>query len=151
MSHSKRTVHRCVTRLVLGAAAVVAAGAAFAVEDDGRELPPAIPPGQEALVMEMLGKGADLPGGCKLGDGKIEYTVIEASYDCGGDRVVVELAHSSWAVDSDVQTRHFALGVTKGSAPASLVDTLAQRILDREDEFEFLPPKDDSGDGPAAE
>ena len=119
---------------------VVGALVAGAVEEAPRELPPGIPPGQEELLQKMLGKGADLPGACKLSDGHIDRTVIEATYDCSNGKVVVELAHSSWAVTSDVQTRYFAVGVTKGSPPEGLVDTLAMRILENEDEFEFVEP-----------
>lgn len=148
----RRTGFAVWSTMVAATAVVLAAGAALAVEELPRELPPAIPPGQESLLQEMLGKGADLPGNCKLADGHVEYTVIEATYECGNGAVVIELAHSSWAVASDVQTRYFALGVTKGSAPASLVDTLAALILDREGDFEWAQDADDGAlEGSTAE
>jgi len=110
---------------------------------------PAIPPGQEDLLLDMLGKGASLPGGCQIRDGRVQHTVVEVSYACKLGEVVVELAHSSAALESEVQTRQFALSVLEGSAPTSLIDVLSTRILEREDSFEWvLAPEAASDEAP---
>ncbi len=103
---------------------------------------PRIPPGQEDLLLEMLGKKTSLPGSCKLEDGRVEYTVVEATYACSLGEVIVELAHASEATDTDVQTEHFAIAVLDGSAPNELIDTLAARVQQREASFVWEFPAD---------
>lgn len=107
---------------------------------------PAIPPGQETLLLEMLGKGAALPDGCKLAEGKVEYTVVEAKYQCRSGSVVLEIAHSSEAFDSDTQTGRFAISVMEGSPLPDLVDELSARIVKREADFEWVIPADEPGE-----
>jgi hypothetical protein len=129
------------SRLLVAAAWIAGASlVAIAADEPVAADPPGIPPGQEDLLLDMLGKGVSLPGGCKVGDGRVLHTVVEMSYSCSRGDVVVELAHSSQALESEVQTRHFALSVLDGSAPASLIDVLSARILEREDEFEWVMP-----------
>ena len=43
-----------------------------------------IPPGQEALAMQMLGGAAALAGGCHLDDASIQPDHVEARYRCPG-------------------------------------------------------------------
>lgn len=127
---------------------LIAAVPLMAVGQDGADAveSPAIPPGQEDLLLDMLGKGASLPGGCQIRDGRVRYTVVEVSYTCSLGDVVVELAHSSEALESEVQTRQFALSVLEGSAPTSLIDVLSTRILEREDGFEWVIAPEADGD-----
>ncbi len=132
-------------KAMLAAALLVSAFCSFPLfAADG----PAIPPGQEDLLLEMLGKGKTLPGGCTLDNGQVDYTVVEATYKCRLGEVVVELAHFSEAGDTDLQTEQFAIAILEGSAPASLRESLSAMILAREGDFDWVDPagdQDDSG------
>ena len=140
MSRSSRCVCRLLaTLLVAGFSAAVVAEDLPAVES------PAIPPGQEELLLDMLGKGATLPDGCVLTDGRIEYTVIEASYKCSSGDVILEIAHVSQVLKNDTETGQFTIAVLEGSPVQSLVDEVSARIVKREAEFEWVPPSSDSG------
>jgi hypothetical protein len=118
------------------AASMAVANADEVVEPE----PPGIPPGQDELLLAMLGKGESLPGGCEVGDVSIVYSVIEAHYNCSQGEVVLELTHSSGAYEEDTQTRDFAIAVLEGSPPTSLVDEISVRVLDRENGFEWVLP-----------
>jgi hypothetical protein len=108
------------------------------VGGDVRDYPHAvIPAGQEALLADMLGKGVALPGGCKLTDGKIEYTVVRATYGCPGGEVTFDLAHPSQATATEAQTDQFALVLKTGSPPEGLVAALMSRIRSQEAAFQW--------------
>jgi hypothetical protein len=96
-----------------------------------------IEPGAEPLFAEMLGKGETLPGGCTLSDGKIDSTSVLATYACGDAQVVLELVHPDSAKSGAVSTERFAVGATRGTAPAGLVDSVAGRIRAREAAFQW--------------
>jgi hypothetical protein len=104
---------------------------------------PAIPPGQEDLLLEMLGKGAKLPDGCKLAAGEVDHTVIEATYDCPLGEVVLELAHPSEGQPTDQETEQFVFTVLNGSPPESLTDAVGALIRSREGEFEWKWPAEE--------
>ena len=113
----------------------VGAGRA-AADDDG----PVIPPGQEELLLAMLGRGTALPDGCALADGRIEHTAVKATYTCPLGDVILVLSHPSVAPATATQTERFALTVDSGSPPISLTDALAARLRAREGEFTWLWP-----------
>jgi hypothetical protein len=96
-----------------------------------------IAPGQEALLAEMLGKGAALPHDCKLTDGKIEYTFVRATYACRGGEVILELVHPSQGASPSAQTDRFAIVLVSGSPPDGLIDGLVERISSREEAFQW--------------
>jgi hypothetical protein len=134
------------TTAVLAALALtlgsIATATRVAADQDGEAATdlgePAIGPGQEELVAGMLGKGATLPGACELTDGHTEYSVVTATYVCGGLGVVVlELIHPRHAAPSTTQTEHFAIAVESGSPPESLTDAIAALIRARESDFEW--------------
>ncbi len=129
--------------IVTAALAALVIGACTSGSAAVEEAPPApgIPPGQEDLLLAMLGKGAQLPDGCKLGDGRVEYTFAEVGYACRFGEVVVELTHASQARAGDTETEYFAIAVIDGSPPESFTDWLAQRVYDREEDFEWLMPE----------
>ena len=52
-----------------------------------------IAPGQEELLAGMLGKGAQLPGGCALTGGAVDYDVVHATYRCPYGDVAIDLSH----------------------------------------------------------
>jgi hypothetical protein len=113
---------------------------------------PMIPPGQEELLLAMLGKGMTLAG-CTLTGGEVVYTTITATYACAGGPAVFELSHPSTAARSAIQTAQFALTLQSGSPPRSLADALVSLIRSREDAFEWeiLPGADDAPEGDAGD
>lgn len=100
-----------------------------------------IPPGQDQLLSDMLGMGQALPAGCKFTDGKVERSMVIATYECQGATVVVDLRHPSEAPAGAVSTKRFAVSVRSGSAPAGLVDAIVERVRAREGEFEWKETK----------
>ena len=106
-----------------------------------------IQPGAEQLFADMLGTGQQLPGGCTLGEGKIERTSVVATYACGAERVVLELVHPSVAPNRAVRTERLAVGVKSGTPPAGLLDAVADRIRAREAAFQWTAVGDQSGAG----
>jgi hypothetical protein len=98
---------------------------------------PAIPPGQENLILQMLGVGAPLSG-CDLVDGQVHYTTIKATYACDDSQVEYQLAHRSKAGADTTATDQFAVTLTSGSPPSGFADALVGVIRSREGEFEWL-------------
>lgn len=96
-----------------------------------------IQPGGESLFGEMLGRGESLPGNCTLSDGKIERTLVLATYTCGDAQVVLELRHPDDAAPSALRTKRFALATNSGTPPAGLVEAVAEKIRARESGFEW--------------
>jgi hypothetical protein len=107
---------------------------------------PMIPPGEEELLAEMLGRGDSLAG-CAFTDAEVQFTVIKVTYICPGGAAAFELCHPSQAPRTAIQTAQFAFTKQSGSAPRSLVDALVSRIRSREDAFEWEWP---GGQGNAA-
>ena len=94
----------------------------------------AIAPGTESLIGDMLGKGETLAG-CTLSDGKIERTVVLATYTCGDGQVVLQLLHPASAPSGGVRTDRFAIGVQSGTPPGGLLEAVAARVRAREGAF----------------
>jgi hypothetical protein len=117
---------------------------ALAADEPATSDGPMIPPGQEELLLAMLGKGATLAG-CTLTGGEVVYTMVKATYACPGGEAVFELVHPSVAARSAIQTAQFAMTLESGSPPRSLADALVSRIRSQEDAFEWenLPGDDD--------
>lgn len=99
-----------------------------------------ISPGHEALLAEMLGRGATLPGDCALTAGQVERAVVRGTYTCLGGDVVFELRHPSAASAGAARTARFAIVLLSGSPPPGLVDVLESRIRSREAAFEWTWP-----------
>jgi hypothetical protein len=139
---SPRSLH------ILGFILCVGLGApVFAQEEEEPRAPfePAVPPGNEELLLDMLGSGASLPENCSFANGQVEYTIVRASYRCPTGDVVVELAHPDRASPFSVQTERFALTVQEGSPPESLADAVAALIREREESFEWTSlPEDEA-------
>jgi hypothetical protein len=102
---------------------------------------PVIPPGQEEILLDVLGRGKDLAD-CQLTDGQIIYTSVTATYMCPGGEVVVEIAHRSKGGNTSTPTEHFAITLQSGAPPRSFIDALVSQVRSRESEFEWmwLPP-----------
>jgi hypothetical protein len=113
---------------------------AVAAETDDPAAKPAIPPGQEKLLLEMLGNEAWLPEGCKLANGRVKYTVVQVAYRCPWGKTVLEFAHIGEIESPDAQTEQFDIKVRKGSAPVNLADVVAEYIRSQEDDFEWTWP-----------
>src|SRR5690348_318394 len=101
---------------------------------------PVIPKGYEDLAAELLGRGEQVAGVCKLTGGAIDHA-IRGVYQCGENRVVIELIHPSKAPPSAIRTERFALTV-QGSPPPEFLDALVARVRAREAPFQWtvLPP-----------
>jgi hypothetical protein len=102
---------------------------------------PAIPPGRENLLLDILGPGAALP--CELIDGQVSYTVVKLTYACsGGGEVQYELAHRSRGEGAATLTDQFAITRKSGTPPPGFADALVSLIRARENEFEWIWPGD---------
>jgi len=97
----------------------------------------AIAPGQEELLAEMLGRGAELPGGCRMTSGSVERDRARASYDCAGGTAEVVLGQPQAAPAGALPTDKFGVSVRSGSPPAGFVDALTDRIRSAEAGFRW--------------
>lgn len=102
--------------------------------DEGGE--PVIPPGQEALLAAMLGRGGVLAEGCQLTGAGVEYSVVKATYACPWGEVTLHLAHASRATTgTPIQTAQFAIGVERGWASDALAQSVVSLVRSRENAF----------------
>jgi hypothetical protein len=97
----------------------------------------AIPPGQDALLATMLGRGETLPGGCRFAGGHVAATVVFGDYDCVDGAVAIELHDPAEAPSNAVRTDTFAIVVRSGTAPAELITALMARIQAHEAKLEW--------------
>jgi hypothetical protein len=110
---------------------------------------PVIPPGQEAVIREMLGGSSGIAQ-CRLTSAAVQRTRIEASYECGGGETrTASLRHLSTASRGALRTRHFAL-TSAGAVPQRFLDELASRIRARESDFHWIVPQPTSAVSGAA-
>jgi len=100
---------------------------------------PAIPPGQDELLADMLGRGVPLSE-CEMIGGEANYTTITATYMCREGEVIVELAHRDAGDRSSTPTDRFAITLQNGSPPHGFVDALVSRVRSREAAFEWKWP-----------
>jgi len=101
-----------------------------------------VPPGQEDLVAEMLGRGEELAG-CRLVQVDMHPSAIEGTYRCREvhDGVMLVLAYPSTDPGATFSTLKFAV-TTHGPAPAGLLDALRRRILQHEAGWSWLSAND---------
>jgi hypothetical protein len=96
-----------------------------------------IPPGEESLLAELLGRGAEPAVGCTFINGAVESALVHARYACAGGEIVVDLRHPDTAPADAVRTAKFALAVSSGTAPAGFIEALVARIRAHEGQFEW--------------
>jgi hypothetical protein len=118
-----------------------------------------IPPGQEGLLAEILGRGATFPGGCTFAGGGVEHAVVKGRYECIGGEITVELRHPSRAPATSIRTERFAVVVLSGSPTPELSNALESWIRSHEGAFEWVrlapppppepPPPPDSSQVPS--
>jgi hypothetical protein len=96
-----------------------------------------IPPGQDELAADMLGRGVALPGPCSFAGAEANGTLIRSTYACPTGSVVFELRHVDAAPPGAARTKQFALILQSGAAPDGLTDALLTRIRDREAGFRW--------------
>ncbi len=107
----------------------------------------AIPPGKEALFMDMLGGGAH--AGCTFEGAQIQSTLVNAKYRCAGQQAaVVELHHASSTAKGLAKTAKFSLVAAEPPPPEALVAALAERIRTKEAAFDWLSVSRDGGPPP---
>lgn len=94
-----------------------------------------VPPGQEELISEMVGRGVVFPGGCRLVDGQVDYVFVRARYECADGDLVVELHRPGEDLAEIARTGRFSVVIRSGEPPAGFVEALAARVESREDEF----------------
>ncbi|MBI5477763.1 MAG: hypothetical protein HY906_02840 [Deltaproteobacteria bacterium] len=106
------------------------AGAAVLQATVARAQSYVIPPGQEALLAEMLGREAALPDGCRWARASIDLSVATSHYLCGSPARAVSLIlrHQQAPVAAGVATRHFVIGRGEGSPPDALLAAVAERV-----------------------
>lgn len=95
-----------------------------------------IPSGQEEQLSNMLGKGVELPGGCRWGGAAIERTIITSRYTCGTANHVVTLCHPEdpCPQPATVTTKVFALS---SDLPAPAFEALVARLGAEEASFRW--------------
>jgi hypothetical protein len=98
---------------------------------------PVIPPGDEELLAQMLGRGETLAGQCVLTAGDMSPNAVKATYKCHDGDVVFELRHASTVPYGATHTRQFGLVVLSGSPPPGLEKDLEARIRAREGTFQW--------------
>lgn len=94
-----------------------------------------VPPGQEGLILEMLGKGEVLPGGCRLQGAKALRTYVSATWACDGGEAIIELRPLSAGVG--ITTAKLAV-VARGEVPEGLADAVAGRVREREHRWHWM-------------
>ena len=113
-------------------------------QDEAAQAPfePAIPPGHEQMLIDMLGVGGALPGDCELANGVADFTTVKVTYTCPAGDVVIQLAHPGKATASSIKTERFALSVYSGKAPERLTETVAEFVRAKEGSFTWTTPAD---------
>jgi hypothetical protein len=112
------------------------------VPDEG----PYIPAGQEEQVAEMLGKGAELPGGCRWDGAMIERVTVLSRYVCGDENHSLRLCHPEWPCASQAAaTPVFSIA---SDLPAPVLEALVTRIRAAEGAFKWLRPAVQDGGPP---
>jgi hypothetical protein len=131
---------------------LLTASVVLASDDESAPVEPVIPPGQEALIASMLGRGMALPD-CTLVSCGVAYCVIEATYDCDGGGVALELGHPESATDASGRTAQFAITVQSGMAPPDFANAILSLVRSRERNFVWAVAETapDAEDGAAAE
>lgn len=97
-------------------------------------------PGQEALLADMLGRGATLPDGCTFTGGQVEQTAARGTYDCSGSEIAIELRHPTTAPPDGTSAEKLAVVTVRGTPPAALIAALRERVRQREAAFEWTTP-----------
>jgi hypothetical protein len=100
-----------------------------------------IPPGQEPLVLAMVGGKDTLPGGCRLEGVNIDRTIITARYLCeGAAETALVLRHTAEGEGALIKTAAFAILRKEGAPPEGLVSAVAERVRAGEQGFYWLGP-----------
>ena len=118
------------------------ASAVVAADDDAAAVEPVIPPGEEQVAANMLGRGTGLQY-CTLVSGGIQDNVISGVYNCVGNEVRVELANLRNATATSIRTGQFAVTI-QGSPTAGFEDDLVARVRSAEGSFQWSWPQRDA-------
>ncbi len=105
-----------------------------------------IPPGREDVVGKIIGLGVELPGSCKLDKGDIQYSVIEATYLCNGDRFTLVLAHPDQTESPRTTTERFAISSKGAAAPEDLLNAIEAHVRQSEALFEWAKTAPSEGE-----
>jgi hypothetical protein len=131
----------CPRGLALAAALCALLVTSVVAADDDSPVAPVIPPLDEQLVANLLGRGMTL-NLCTLVRGGVEFDVIKATYTClVGGEVTLELDHPRNATPTSIRTGQFALTVKSGSPPRGFQDALASLVRSQEGSFQWSWPQ----------
>jgi hypothetical protein len=137
------------------AALIVACLCVPAATANGDELPfhePVVPPGNNTLLADMLGRGAALPDDCKFAGGGADGPIIRGNYTCPSGEVIFALVYPDNAASPNARTERFAITVESGAPPPEMIDVVASLVRSHEVEFEWLwltPEADEAGENAA--
>ena len=116
------------------------AASSVAADDAGPSTADAvIPPGQEALIGAMLGRGMALHD-CVLVSGGVQFSVIKATYRCLFGEVTLDLGHVETATAESLLTGQFAITLESGSPPEGFGDAVASLVRSHEDDIVWSWP-----------
>jgi hypothetical protein len=124
----------------LAAMAVLLGGAVVIPPTAARAQGYVIPPGQEALAGELVGRGAALPDGCVWERAAIDEGILTAHYRCGPpERVVtVVLRHRDAAGPPGTATRRFVVAAGAGAPSSALLEAVAARVRAGEEGWRWV-------------
>lgn len=104
-----------------------------------------VPPGQEGLILEMLGKGELLPGGCRLTGARVLRTHVAADWACEGGNRSLELRSLDDSGPLVARTAKLAvISEDEGDAARALVDAVAARVREREARWHWMAVRSES-------
>lgn len=104
-----------------------------------------VPPGQEGLILDMLGKGVELPGGCLLTGARVLRTHVAATWGCSGVERALELQSLDATGPLVVRTAKLAVVSADAGDPArALADAVAARVREREDRWHWMSVRAES-------
>ncbi|MCC6216008.1 MAG: hypothetical protein IT376_14170 [Polyangiaceae bacterium] len=135
--------------IALAAGAPLVAGAALAGPEPGAP-PWVIPPGQEALVLDLLGGKDTLPGGCSLESANIAAAEISAEYTCTGGRRQLVAEHPSAPGAGAARAEALALRGGPEPLPPEAIAAVLARVKARGGAFRWQAPGGGAASGATA-
>jgi len=94
-----------------------------------------VPPGQEEVLAQILGRDSELPGACRFDRAAADGPLVTAEYACADGSVIVELRHPDGAPPDALRTERFAIAVRSGPAPPNFIMALGAIVRAHEQRF----------------
>lgn len=96
-----------------------------------------IPPGQDEIVAQMLGRDAALPSGCVWAGASVAESKVTTTYKCASETHVFELRRPEEGPEGAPRTAKFAVVPVERSAPPELLDAIVARVRAGEGAFRW--------------